>query len=150
MKTRMLGAALAIAALSGLLVPSPAQAKDGVVDVRVSPSRGKGGGSARAHVDFVNKKKIVLRNFRVRDICPNDSYWVRAQIVWVNVDGSKGYGDRIWRDNGCGHSYNYGTFTHTSTKPIRYVRLQLIMFDSHVNGGEYSKYSGLRDNPYTR
>ncbi|MEV5890002.1 hypothetical protein [Nonomuraea fuscirosea] len=131
MKTRMLAAALGIAALSGLLVPSPAQAADEVAYAYLPPIREDiGGGSVRATIGFASQKKIVVRNFTVRDICPGDNAPVKAQVVWVHRDGTRG--SSRWRtdSNGCGtHGTNFGTIARTSHKRIKYAYLSLRVYD---------------------
>ncbi|MCG5216526.1 hypothetical protein [Streptosporangium sp. KLBMP 9127] len=149
MKTRILAAALAIAALSGLLVASPAQARVDVVSAHVNPQRGHGGGSVRAAFDFVNRTKVVFRNFTVRDICPGDHAPVKAQIIWVYMDGTKG--SSAWRSdtNGCGaHGTNFGTITHIDRKHIRKIYLSLRVYD---RSGEIFAIaiSDSEDNEYT-
>jgi hypothetical protein len=130
LKTRILGAALAIAALSGLLVPSPAQAKDDVASAYAPPYRDNGGGSVRATIGFANRKKIVVQNFTVRDICPGDNAPVKAQVIWVHMDRTKGYSHWRTDSNGCGtHGTNFGTLTRTSTKRIKYAYLSLRVYD---------------------
>ncbi|MEV4175123.1 hypothetical protein [Nonomuraea sp. NPDC049709] len=144
MKTRILGAALGIAVLSGLLVASPAQARDGVASASVPPYRDLGGGSVRATVDFVSRKKVVVRNFTVRDICPGDNAPVKARFVWVHTDSTTG--SSAWRKdtNGCGsHGTNFGNITRTGTKPIRKVYLHLEV------GTRAFALSAVQDNQYT-
>ncbi|MFB4285254.1 MULTISPECIES: hypothetical protein [unclassified Nonomuraea] len=149
MKTRMLGAALGIAALSGLLVASPAQARDDVASAHVNPYRDHGGGSVRAAVDFTSRTRVVFRNFTVRDICPGDNAPVKAQIVWVHMDGTKGRS--AWRSdtNGCGaHGTNFGTITHTGSKHIRKVYLSLRVY-ARSGGIRAVALSDDEDNEYT-
>jgi hypothetical protein len=129
LKTRILGAALGIAVLSGLLVPIPAQAKDDVASAYVPPYRDNGGGSVRATIGFANRKKVVVRNFTVRDICPGDNAPVKAQIVWVHMDGTTGHSAWKSDSNGCGtHGTNFGTITRTSTKRMRKAYLSLRVY----------------------
>jgi hypothetical protein len=126
LKTRILGAALAVAALSGLLVPSPAQARDGAASASVPPYRDLGGGSVRATIDFTSRKRVVVRNFTVRDICPGDNTPVKARFTWVHTDSTTG--SSAWRSdtNGCGdHGTNFGNLTRTGTKSIRKVYLHV-------------------------
>ncbi|MEV0622323.1 hypothetical protein AB0I81_54030 [Nonomuraea sp. NPDC050404] len=148
MKTRILGAVLGIAALSGLLVPSPAQASDGVSSARANYTDG-GAGSVRTTVDFVNRKKVVFRNFTVRDICPGDNFPVKARIFWTHTDGTSGYS--AWKSdtNGCGdNGTNFGNITRTGTKPISKVSLEVCIYTR--SGGILSfAFSAPRDNQYT-
>lgn len=148
MKTRILGAALGIAALSGLLVPSPAQAKDGVSTARVNPAGAHGGGSVRATVDFVNRKKVVFRNFTVRDICPGDNLPVRARIWWKHTDGTTGYSAWKWDRNGCSDKgTNFGNVTRSGSKSISKVYLQVAV---NFRPGQWVyDISPIRDNQYT-
>ncbi len=150
MKTRMLGAVMGIAALSGLLVPIPAQAQDGVSSARTNvPGSRYGGGSVRTTVDFINRKKVVFRNFTVRDLCPGDNLPVRAQIVWTHTDGTTGRS--AWRKdtNGCGdHGTNFGNITRTGTKPIAKVYLKVQVY-ARSGGIRAFAYSADRDNQYT-
>ncbi|GGP02809.1 hypothetical protein LDL08_12655 [Nonomuraea glycinis] len=146
MKTRILGAALGIAVLSGLLVASPAQARDGVSSARIDTAR-YGGGSVRATVDFVNRRKVVFRNFTVRDLCPGDNLPVRARAWWRHTDGTNGYG--AWKSdtNGCGDDgTNFGNITRRSTKPIAMVWVEVSVY---IRPGERTtKISKTRDNQY--
>jgi hypothetical protein len=143
LKTRMLGAALGIAVLSGLLVASPAQARDGAASASVPPYRDNGGGSVRATVDFTSRTRVVVRNFTVRDICPGDNTPVRARFIWVRTDRTDG--TSAWRSdtNGCGtHGTNFGNLTHTDRKPISKVYL-------HVQvGGHSFAFSAHQYNQY--
>jgi hypothetical protein len=126
LKTRILGAVLGIAALSGLLVASPAQARDGVSTARVPPVRDGGGGSVRATVDFVSRTKVVFRNFTVRDLCPGDNLPVRARFGWKHTDGTNGHS--AWRSdtNGCGDDgTNFGNLARIGSKSISRVYLQV-------------------------
>ncbi|GAA1663989.1 hypothetical protein GCM10009733_072190 [Nonomuraea maheshkhaliensis] len=70
MKTRILGAVPGIAALSGLLVPSPAPAKDGVSSARVDPARGHGGGSKSISRVYLQVSVNVRPGQWVYDISP--------------------------------------------------------------------------------
>ncbi|WP_327108041.1 hypothetical protein [Nonomuraea glycinis] len=129
MKTRILGAVLATAALSGLLVASPAQAKDGVSTARVDPKGDMGGGSVRATVDFVSRTKVVYRNFTVRDLCPGDNLPVRARVYWKHTDGTTGHS--AWKSdtNGCGdNGTNFGNITRTGSKSISRVYLEVSVY----------------------
>ncbi|MEV5895662.1 hypothetical protein [Nonomuraea fuscirosea] len=148
MKTRILGAALGIAALSGLLVASPAQAFDGAASARVKPSGRDGGGSVRASVHFVNPKKVVFRNFTVRDICPGDNLPVRARVAWKHTDGTNGHGVWKWDRNGCGdHGTNFGNITRTGSKSISRVYLE-VQVKTRSGQWVYS-ISARRYNQYT-
>jgi hypothetical protein len=141
LKTRILGAALAIAALSGLLVASPAQARDGVSSVRIDPSGGYGGGSVRATVDFRNRTKVTFRNFTVRDICPGDNVPVRARLHWIHTDRTDGAGAWKWDRNGCGDDgTNFGTFTRTGTKSISKIRLEVCATYCDVSAYRFNQY----------
>ncbi|MEV5496140.1 hypothetical protein AB0M50_12170 [Nonomuraea fuscirosea] len=149
MKTRMLGAALGIAVLSGLLVASPAQAKDGVSSARVDPFRGHGGGSVRATVDFVSRTKVRFRNFTVRDICPGDNLPVRARVHWKHTDGTNGRS--AWKSdtNGCGDDgTNFGTITRTGSKSISRVYLEVSVLDPGGISQRVYKLSTSRYNQY--
>ncbi|MEU8358373.1 hypothetical protein AB0C27_20380 [Nonomuraea sp. NPDC048882] len=150
MKTRILGAVLGIAALSGLLVPSSAQAAaDGVSSARLNGWGKHGGGSVRANVDFVNRKKVIFRNFTVRDLCPGDNAPVRARVVWIHTDGTTGHS--AWRKdtNGCGdHGTNFGTIIRTDTKPIKKVYLHLQVY-ARSGGIRGFAFSADRYNQYT-
>jgi hypothetical protein len=121
LKTRILGAALAIAALSGLLVASPAQARDGVSSARVENPDRAGAGYVRTTVDFTSRTRVVFRNFTVRDICPADNHGVWAQVQWTHTDGTTGRG--AWKkDTSCGsHGTNFGNILRTGTKSISKV-----------------------------
>ncbi|MEU8356348.1 hypothetical protein AB0C27_10095 [Nonomuraea sp. NPDC048882] len=148
MKTRMLAAALAIAALSGLLVASPAQAADGVSSIRIDPSRGDGGASVRTTVDFVSRTKVVFRNTTVRDLCPGDNMPVRARIIWRYTDGTNGYG--AWKSdtNGCGDDgTNFGTSIRTGRKSIQRIFLEVSFVTR--SGQRLNAYSQSRYNQYT-
>ncbi|MGN9786356.1 hypothetical protein ACTMTF_33360 [Nonomuraea sp. ZG12] len=125
MKTRILGAVMGIAALSGLLVASPAQARDGVSSARVSNPDRAGAGYAQTTVDFVNRKKVIFRNFKVRDICPADNHGVRARIEWIHTDRTRGYG--AWKkDTSCGsHGTNFGNFVRRGSKSIKLVYVKV-------------------------
>lgn len=47
----------------------------GGLRLRWPPHGNNGGGSVRGTVDFVKPKKVVVRGFTVRDICPGlDAY----------------------------------------------------------------------------
>ncbi|TMR87906.1 hypothetical protein [Nonomuraea basaltis] len=148
MKTRILAAVMATAALSGLLVASPAQARDGVSSARVDPfesaaGRDYGGGSVRATVDSVSRTKVVFRNFTVRDICPGDNLPIKGRVWWEHTDGTHGYG--AWRSdtNGCGDDgTNFGNITRTGTKSISSVYVQVC--------STYCDHSAARYNQYVR
>ncbi|MFB4282326.1 hypothetical protein ACBJ59_44020 [Nonomuraea sp. MTCD27] len=131
MKTRMLGAALAIAALSGLLVASPAQARDGVSSARVRVDTGIPGGGAlvTTTVDFVNRRKVIFRNFTVRDLCPGDNRPVQARAWWHYTDGTTGKSAVRTDSNGCGDDgTNFGNITPPSTKGISSVYLEVWLY----------------------
>ncbi|GAA1637549.1 hypothetical protein GCM10009733_038300 [Nonomuraea maheshkhaliensis] len=131
MKTRTLGAALAIAMLSGLLVASPAQARDGVTSGRTQRPSG-GNGYARATVDFVSRTKVVFRNFTVRDLCPGDNLPVKARIVWKYTTGSWHTG--AWRKdtNGCADKgTNFGNVTLSRSRAISAVTLELCVYNKN-------------------
>ncbi|MGP4096641.1 hypothetical protein [Nonomuraea sp. KM90] len=146
MKTRILGAALGIAALSGLLVASPAQAADGVSSARVDPfesaeGRDYGGGSVRATVDFVSRTKVVFRNFTVRDLCPGDNLPIEGRVWWEHTDGTYGYG--AWKSdtNGCGDDgTNFGNITRTGTKSISRVYVQVCSTYCDHSAARYNQY----------
>ncbi|MCG5213431.1 Tim44 domain-containing protein [Streptosporangium soli] len=143
MKTRILGAVMGIAVLSGLLVASPAQARDGVASASVPPYRDLGGGSVRATVDFTSRTRVVVRNFTVRDICPGDNAPVRARFVWVYTDSTDG--SSAWRSdtNGCGsHGTNFGNLTRTDRKHIRlvYLHLQVGTQSFAFSAHQYNQY----------
>ncbi|MCG5219967.1 hypothetical protein [Streptosporangium sp. KLBMP 9127] len=148
MKTRILGAVMGIAALSGLLVASPAQARDGVSSAHVKPftsgaGRDYGGGSVRATVDFVSRTKVAFRNFTVRDICPGDNLPIKARVYWYHTDGTDGYS--AWRSdtNGCGDDgTNFGNFTRRGSKSISTVFVQVC--------STYCDHSQARYNQYVR
>ncbi|MFI7452388.1 hypothetical protein ACIBQX_33175 [Nonomuraea sp. NPDC049714] len=147
MKTRILGAALGIAVLSGLLVASPAQATDGVSSARVD--YGSGAGSVRATVDFVSRTKVVFRDFTVRDICPGDNLPVKARFMWTHTDGTGG--TAAWKadTNGCGgDGTNFGDFIRTGSKSISRINLEVCVYN-RSNGELSCAYSGPRDNQYT-
>jgi hypothetical protein len=143
LKTRILGAALGIAVLSGLLVPIPAQARDGAASASVPPYRDLGGGSVRATIDFTSRKRVVVRNFTVRDLCPGDNAPVSARFTWVHTDSTTG--SSAWRSdtNGCGdHGTNFGNLTRTGTKSIRKVYLHV-----RTGGGSFD-FSADQYNQY--
>lgn len=144
MKTRVLGATVAIAALSGLLVPSPAQARDGVSTPR--PLKRSGAASVRTTVDFVSRTKVIFRNFTVRDICPNDFYVVKAQIRWTHTDETEG---KSACDNGCGsHGTNFGNLVRSGSKPIAKVRLYVCIYKLSGYGGQDCGWSVSRYNQF--
>jgi hypothetical protein len=129
LKTRILGAALGIAALSGLLVASPAQARDGVSSARVVHPHSPGAAYGRAAVDFVSRTKVVFRNFTVRDICPGDNRPVRARLAWRHTDGTTGRGAWKKDTNGCGDDgTNFGNFNRTGSKSISKVFLEVCLY----------------------
>ncbi|MFB4276134.1 hypothetical protein ACBJ59_12640 [Nonomuraea sp. MTCD27] len=139
---------LGIAALSGLLVASPAQAADGVSSARVENPDRAGAGYVRTTVDFVSRTRVVFRNFTVRDICPADNHGVRAQMEWTHTDLTTGYS--AWKvDTSCGsHGTNFGNFVRTGPKPIRVVRVRVCIYK---RSGQHlaCDYSLSRDNQYT-
>jgi hypothetical protein len=131
LKTRILGAALGIAVLSGLLVASPAQARDGVSTARVRVSDGIPGGGAlvKTTVDFVSRKKVIFRNFTVRDLCPGDNRPVQARAWWHYTDGTTGKSAVRTDANGCGDDgTNFGNITPPSTKGISSVYLEVWLY----------------------
>jgi hypothetical protein len=150
LKTRILGAALGIAVLSGLLVASPAQARDGVSSARVGrlvgPDQDYSGGSVRATVDFVSRTRVVFRNFTVRDLCPGDNHPTKGRVWWKHTDGTYGYGAWKWDRNGCGDDgTNFGNLLRTGTKSISRVYVQV------CSGPEdWCDHSAARFNQYVR
>ncbi|MEV0166676.1 hypothetical protein [Nonomuraea fuscirosea] len=129
MKTRTLGAALVIAMLSGLLMASPAQARDGVTSGRTAVPGG-GNGYAQVTVDFVSRTKVVFRNFKVRDLCPGDNLPVKARIVWKYTTGTYHWGS--WRKdtNGCrDKGTNFGNFVRSGKKAISLATLELCVYN---------------------
>ncbi|MEV5895784.1 hypothetical protein [Nonomuraea fuscirosea] len=142
MKTRILGAVMGIAALSGLLVASPAQARDGVSSVRIDPSGGYGGGYVRTTVDFTSRTRVVFRNFTVRDICPGDNVPVRARLHWIHTDRTDGRSAWMSDTNGCGDDgTNFGTSIRTGTKSISKIRLELCSTYCDVSAYRFNQYA---------
>ncbi|MEJ1105683.1 MULTISPECIES: hypothetical protein [unclassified Kribbella] len=146
MKTRILGAAVGIAAVGGLLTAVPAQA-EGLTSARVEWRTGAG--SVRTTVDFTSRTRVVFRDFTVRDICPGDNLPVRAEVTWVHTDGSSGVGNRKADTNGCGpNGTNFGDFIRTGTKPLKYVFVKVCIY--RVPDGDLICQAGeAHNNPYT-
>ncbi|MET8006559.1 hypothetical protein [Nonomuraea glycinis] len=146
MKTRILGAVLGIAVLSGLLVASPAQARDGVSSARVNPfgsaeGRRYSGGTARATVDFRNRTKVIFRNFTVRDLCPGDNFPIKGRVIWTHTDGTTGSGAWKWDRNGCGDDgTNFGNLTRTGTKAISSIYVQVCSTYCEHSAARYNQY----------
>ncbi|MEV4179509.1 hypothetical protein, partial [Nonomuraea sp. NPDC049709] len=131
LKTRMLGAALGIAVLSGLLVASPAQARDGVSSGRTNRPSG-GDGYAQVTVDFVSRTKVVFRNFTVRDLCPGDNLPVKARIVYKYTTGTRTWRTLPWKKdtNGCAdRGSNFGNVTLSRSRSISAVTLELCVYN---------------------
>lgn len=152
MKASILRAAVGVVAvLAGLLVASPAQAADGADSVRVRyPSwTSVSGGLATADLDFVNQKKVVFRNFKVRDICPGDGRPVRAYMTLWEPNGVR----RTWASpkadtNGCGaDGTNFGTVTLETSLTVARAGLTVCVYTNSA-GNLRCVYSGGRDNPY--
>jgi hypothetical protein len=146
LKTRILGTVLATAALSGLLVASPAQARDGVSSARVNPfesasGRDYSGGTARATVDFTSRTRVVFRNFTVRDLCPGDNLPIKGRVFWTHTDGTRGNGSWKSDTNGCGDDgTNFGTITRTGTKAISSVYVQVCSTYCEHSAARYNQY----------
>ncbi|GGP05424.1 hypothetical protein LDL08_06395 [Nonomuraea glycinis] len=129
MKTRILSAALAIATLSGLLVASPAQARDGVSSGRTTRPSG-GNGYAQVTVDFVSRTKVVFRNLKVRDLCPHDNLPVKARAVWKYTTGSWHTGAWKKDTNGCrDKGTNFGNYVRSGSRAISAVALELCVYN---------------------
>ncbi|MCF6475885.1 hypothetical protein FAF44_47245 [Nonomuraea sp. MG754425] len=130
MKIRVLSAALAVATLSGLLVATPAQARDGVSSGRTSRPSG-GNGYAKVTVDFVSRTKVVFRSFLVRDLCPGDNLPVKARIVYKYTTGS--WRTLPWKKdtNGCADKgTNFGNVTLSRSRSISAVTLELCVYNN--------------------
>lgn len=149
MKTRILGAAVGIAAVLGsLLVASPAQASDGPDWVRVYYSADLNGGEAQATVDFVSRTVVVWRDFTVQDTCPGDGLPVRARPEWTYADGTRGVG--AWRadTNGCGQDgTNFGDIRISRSKAVARVAMTVCVY-SQSEGNLRCATSQGRDNQY--
>jgi hypothetical protein len=147
LKTRILGAAVSIVALSGLLTAGPAQADDGVASARVES--GGHAGAVHTTVDFTSATRVVFKDFTVRDICPGDNLPVRARAVYIFTDGSTGFSN--WRvdSNGCGNDgTNFGDLVRSGTKSVARVTVMVCILRTNgttlaCNGPAY------RENPYS-
>ncbi|MCG5218063.1 hypothetical protein [Streptosporangium sp. KLBMP 9127] len=141
---------MGIAVLSGgLLVPSPAQARDGVSSALVRVDTGIDGGGAlvRTTVDFVNRKKVIFRNFTVRDLCPGDNRPVQARAWWNYADGTTGASAVRKDTNGCGDDgTNFGNITYTGSKAISSVYLEVWLYTG--SGYKRRDFSLYRYNQY--
>jgi hypothetical protein len=84
--TRVLGVAVASAALLTVGM-TPAMAADGHVSVHVvSPQGGDAGGSTYADLNFTSARQVVYNNWSINDTCPGDGYRVlgRARALLAN------------------------------------------------------------------